>query len=197
MTRRAWRDAVVPLDPQDFVFVDECGSHIALTPQYAWAPRAERATGAVPHRRGQNLTLIAALSPDGPGAAMTLDGATDGPAFAAYVAELLLPTLRPGQVVVLDNLSAHKGDAIRALIEGAGCALRFLPPYSPDFAPIEQAFSKLKAALRRAGARTRAALEDAIAVALDTISAADARGWFRRCGYHLPDPPNPDNLSAD
>ena len=177
--------------------MDECGSHIALTPQYAWAPRAERATGAVPHRRGQNLTLIAALAPAGLGAAMTLDGAADGPAFAAYITTLLVPTLRPGQVVVLDNLSVHKGDAIRAAVEGAGCSLLFLPPYSPDFAPIEQAFGKLKAALRRAGARTRAALEAAIGAALDTITAADARGWFRHCGYALPEPPDPDNLSAE
>jgi transposase len=196
VTRQAWRDAVAPLDPADFVFVDECGSHIALTPQYAWAPRGARATGAVPHDRGQNLTLIAALTPGGLGAAMTLDGATDALAFAAYVGALLVPTLRPGQVVILDNLSAHKGDAVRALIEAAGCALLFLPPYSPDFAPIEQAFSKLKAALRRAGARTRAALEAAIRDALDAITAADATGWFRHCGYPLSDPPE-SNLSAE
>ena len=197
MTRQAWRDAVAPLDPADLVFVDECGSNIALTPQYAWAPRGARATGTVPHHRGQNLTLIAALTPDGLTAAMTLDGATDALAFAAYVGELLVPTLRPGQVVVLDNLSAHKGGAVRALIEGAGCTLHFLPPYSPDFAPIEQAFSKLKAALRRAGARTRATLEVAIRDALDAITAADARGWFRFCGYPLPDPPPESNLSAE
>lgn len=177
--------------------MDECGSNVALTPLYAWAPRAERATGAVPHRRGQNLTLIAALSPDGPGAAMTLDGAADGPAFAAYVAELLVPSLRPGQVVVMDNLSVHKGAGIRRAVEGAGCTLLFLPPYSPDLAPIEQAFSKLKAALRRVGARTRATLEAAIGTALDTITAADATGWFRFCGYPLPDPPSSDNLSAE
>jgi len=179
------------------VFVDECGSHVALTPRYAWAPRGERASGAVPHRRGQNLTLIAALTPAGLTAAMTLDGATDALAFAAYIGELLVPTLRPGQVVVLDNLSAHKGDASRALIEAAGCTLLFLPPYSPDFAPIEQAFSKLKAALRRAGARTRATLETAIGAALDAITAADAVGWFRFCGYLLPEPPDQSNLSAD
>lgn len=196
MTRQQWRDAVAPLDPQDYVFVDECGSHIALTPQYAWAPRSERAVGAVPHRRGQNLTLLAALTPAGLTAAMTLDGATDGLAFAAFVGELLVPTLRPGQIVVLDNLSAHKGAAIRALLATAGCTLLFLPPYSPDFAPIEQAFSKLKAALRHAGARTRAALDTAIGAALETITAADAHGWFRHCGHALPDPATCDNLSA-
>lgn len=177
--------------------MDECGSTVALTPRYAWAPRGARATGAVPHHRGKNLTLIAALTPGGLTAAMTLDGAADGLAVAAYVGEVLVPTLRPGQVVVMDNLSAHKGDAIRAAIAGAGCALLFLPPYSPDFAPIEQAFSKLKAALRRAGARTRAALEAAIGAALDAVTAADARGWFRHCGYPLPDPPPESNLSAD
>lgn len=176
--------------------MDECGTHIALTPCYAWAPSGERATGMVPHRRGQNLTLIAALAPGGLGAAMTLDGAADGPAFAAYVTELLVPTLRPGQVVILDNLSVHKGAAIRTAIEEAGCALLFLPPYSPDFAPIERAFGKLKALLRRAGARTRTALEAAIRTTLDAVTAADARGWFRQCGYQLPDSPTQSNLSA-
>lgn len=177
--------------------MDECGSHIALTRQHAWAPRSERATGAVPHRRGQNLTLIAALTPDGLTAAMTLDGATDALAFAAYVGAVLVPTLRPGQVVVLDNLSAHKGDPIRALIEAAGCRLCFLPPYSPDCSPIEQAFSKLKALLRRAGARTREALEAAIREALDAVTAAAAHGLFRHCGSPLPDPPAQSNLSAE
>lgn len=149
MSRQRWRAEAAPLDPQNDVFVDECGSHIALTPQYAWAPRRERTRGAVPHRRGQNLMLLAALTPA---------GLTAAPAFAASVGAVLVPTLRPGQVVILDNLSIHKGDAIRAAIEAAGCALLFLPPSSPDFAPIEQAFSKLKAAPRRAEARTRAAL---------------------------------------
>jgi transposase len=172
--------------------VDECGTHIALTPVYGRAPRGERLHGAVPHRRGTNLTLLAALGPAGLGAAMTLDGAADTPAFVAYVRELLVPTLRPGQIVFLDNLSAHKDDAVRTLIEGAGCALRFLPPYSPDLTPIEQAFSKLKALLRRAGARTREALEPAIREALEAVSAADARAWFARCGYQLPAPATPE-----
>jgi len=166
---------VAALDPADLLFIDECGSNIALTPLYAWGPRDARVYGAVPERRGANLTLLAALGPGGLGAAMTLDGATDALAFAAYVGELLVPTLRPGQVVVLDNLSAHKGEAIRALIAAAGCTLLFLPPYSPDFAPIEQAFGKLKALLRRTGARTREALEAAIRDALDAVTAADAR----------------------
>lgn len=178
------------MDPRDLVFVDECGTHVAMTPLYAWAPRGERAHGAVPRNRGQNLTLIAALTATGCEAAMTLGGAADALAFAAYVREVLVPTLRPGQTVILDNLSIHKGAAIRALIEGAGCALRFLPPYSPDFAPVEHAFSKLKALLRREGARTRAALETAVGAALDALTAADAAAWFAHCGYRLTAPPN-------
>lgn len=165
--------------------MDECGTHIALTPCYAWAPSGERATGMVPHRRGQNLTLIAALAPGGLGAAMTLDGAADGPAFAAYVTELLVPTLRPGQVVILDNLSVHKGAAIRTAIEEAGCALLFLPPYSPDCTPIEQAFSKIKAILRGLGARTHEALQEAVRLALAAITPDDAAAWFAHAGYPL------------
>lgn len=143
----------------------------------------------VPHRRGQNLTLLAALSPQGPGAVMTPDGAADALAFTAYVRELLLPTLRPGQIVILDNLSIHKGEAVAALIASVGCRLLFLPPYSPDCTPIEQAFSKLKALLRRAGARTREAPEEAIRSALTALTAADTCAWFAHCGYQLPEPP--------
>jgi len=116
---------------------------------------------------------------------MVLAGALDGPAFVAYVRELLAPTLRPGQVVILDNLSVHKAATARRLIEARGCRLLFLPPYSPDYNPIEHAFAKLKEALRRAGARTRAALEAAIAAALDAITPQESANWFRHCGYHL------------
>jgi len=168
------------------VFVDESGANPAMTPRRARAPRGQRASGAVPRNRGGNTTLIAALSLGGLGPAMTLPGAADRPAFVAYVRAVLAPALVPGQVVVLDNLAVHKGAAIRRLIEARGCRLRFLPPYSPDFAPIERAFRKRKAALRRAKARTRTALDAAIAAALATITAQDAAGWFRHCGYHLP-----------
>ena len=157
-----------------------------MTPRRARAPRGQRAYGTAPRRRGGNTTLIAALSLGGLGPAMTLPGAADRPAFVAYVREVLAPTLVPGQTVVLDNLAVHKGVAVRRLVEARGCRLLFLPPYSPDFAPIEQAFSKLKAALRRAKARTRDALDAAIAAALATITAQDAVGWFRHCHYRLP-----------
>lgn len=184
--RAAWRADTAALDPATLVFVDESGAHLALTPRRARAPRGRRAYGAVPRNRGGNTTLIAALSPGGLGPAMTLPGAADRPAFVAYVREVLAPALVPGQTVVLDNLAVHKGAAIRRLIEACGCRLLFLPPYSPDFAPIEHAFGKLKEYLRRAGARTREALEAAIAAALDTVTAQDAVGWFRHCGYPTP-----------
>jgi transposase len=184
--RAAWRAAVAARDPTTFVFVDETGSHQAMTPRYARAPRGVRVGGHVPASRGANLTLIAALGPAGMGAAMTLPGALDGAACEVYVRDLLGPTLRPGQVVLWDNVRPHQRATVRALIEERGCHLLFLPPYSPDFNPIEHAFSKLKEGLRRAEARTRAALEAAIGSALATITAADAAGWFRHCGYHLP-----------
>jgi len=154
-----------------------------MTPRYGRAPRGQRVYGAVPRNRGRNTTLIAALTAEGIGATMTLAGALDGPAFVAYIRAFLGPALRPGQIVILDNLAVHKVAAARALIEARGCRLLFLPPYSPDFNPIEHAFAKLKEHLRRAGARTEAALHTAIASALDAITAQDAYGWFAACGH--------------
>lgn len=141
--------------------------------------------GQVPRNHDPVISLIAALTIDGPGPAMTLPGAVDGVAFEAYLRAGLVPTLRPGDIVVLDNLRVHQGRRVRDLIEGAGCHLLFLPPYSPDFTPIEEAFSKLKAFLRGVGARTQTALEQAIGEALATITAHDARGWFTHCGYSV------------
>ena len=184
--RAAWRADAAALDPQVLVFLDETAATIAMTPRYARAPRGERVRGAVPRNHGENTTLIAALTADGTGPTLALDGAADGPAFLAYLRECLLPTLRPGQVVVMDNLSVHKGDKVRAVIAGAGCTPLYLPAYSPDLNPIELAFAKLKEALRRAGARTKEALLDALASALDAITAQDARGWFAACGFPLP-----------
>jgi transposase len=163
--------------------VDECGSNIALTPIYARAPKGERATGRVPRNRGKNTTLIASLSLEGMGAAMILEGSANGAAFEIYVEQLLAPSLHAGQIVVMDNLRAHKGERVRQTLEAKGCQVLFLPGYSPDFSPIEETFSKLKAYLRRTGARTREALEEAMCQALLTVSAQDARGWFSHCGY--------------
>ncbi len=176
------------LDASQLVFIDECGSNIALTPRYARAPKGQRATGSVPRNRGRNTTLIASLSREGMSESLILEGAAQAQAFELYVEQILGPSLRPGQIVIMDNLSVHKGKKVRQAIEARGCELRFLPSYSPDFSPIEEAFSKLKAFLRRAGARTREALEEAIIQALATITAQDAQGWFGHCGYQPADP---------
>lgn len=168
------------------MFVDESGTNLAMTPRYGRAPRGERAVGRAPRNHGPNTTLIAALSLDGLTAAMTVEGAMDRLAFDVFVEQILVPSLKPGHVVIWDNLSVHKSAAAQQAIAGKGCQLLWLPPYSPDLTPIEQAFSKTKTALRRAGARTRAALDDAITVALATITATDAQGWFAHCGYPIP-----------
>lgn len=170
------------------VFVDESGANIALTRLYGWAPHDHRATGSAPRNHGQNTTLVAALAPDGLHEPWMIEGAMDTATFAWYITEQLAPTLRPGQVVILDNLSVHKAASIRQAIEARRCSLLFLPPYSPDFTPIEQAFSKLKAILRGRGARTTEALWDAMQVAVEAITPADAVAWFAHAGYALPAP---------
>ena len=156
-----------------------------MTPLYAYAPKGQRAIGKVPRNYGASMTLIASMSLSGMGEALILDGAADGAAFEIYIEQLLAPSLRPGQIVILDNLSIHLGPRVKQAIEARGCRLLFLPAYSPDFSPIEEAFSKLKTVLRRRGARTREALQEAIATALDLITATDALGWFTHCGYPL------------
>jgi transposase len=154
-----------------------------MTRLYGRAPRGERVIGAVPQNYGANVTMLAALSSQGVEAMMTIDGATDAEVFRVYVAQVLRPTLRPGDIVIMDNLRAHKAAGIRDAIEQAGAQVVYLPPYSPDLSPIERCWSKLKTALRTAQARTREALDQAIAHALATITVADARSWFHYCGY--------------
>jgi transposase len=170
-------------EAKQLVVVDECGSNVALTPLYGRAPSGQRATDSVPRNRGKNTTLIASLTLEGIGASMIIEGAANGAAFEAYVEHLLVPSLHKGQIVVMDNLSVHKTARVRQLIEEKGCQVWFLPAYSPDFSPIEEAFSKLKTGLRRRKARTREALEEAIAQELLTITSQDASGWFEHCGY--------------
>jgi len=167
------------------VFVDECSTNISLTTLYARAPKGERAYGQAPRNWGKNLTLICSLSIEGVGAAMSVEGATDGVAFETYIEHFLSPTLKAGQVVVMDNLQVHKSLRVKELIEARGAEILFLPPYSPDFSPIEEAFSKVKSILRRLGARTREALLEAIGEALDIVSWRDAVGWFGHCGYDI------------
>jgi transposase len=184
--RTAWREAAAQLDPEQLVFVEESGTNISLTRLYGWAPHERRATGSVPRNHGKNTTLVAALAPAGLHEPWLIEGAMDTEAFAWYSAEQLAPTLRPGQVVVVDNLSAHKADRIRQAIAARGCALLFLPPYSPDFTPIEQAFSKIKAILRGLGARSKEALQEAVRLAIEAITRHDAAAWFAHAGYALP-----------
>jgi transposase len=173
------------VDARRLVVVDECGSNIALTPLYARAPKGERAHGSVPRNRGKNITLLASLWLEGMGACMMIEGAVNARAFEAYVEHMLAPSLSSGQIVVLDNLSVHKSARVRELIKAQGCEVLFLPAYSPDCSPIEETFSKVKAFLRRVGARTHEALQEAIGQALETVTAQDALGWFTHCGYQL------------
>lgn len=181
--RAAWRETVAAVDPKDLVFLDETGSHLGYTPTHAWAPRGERASGTAPANRGENKTVVAALTLDGVGPLLRFDGAMTTARFEGYVRFRLAPTLRPGQVVVADNLSAHHSPAVRAAIEEQGARFLPLPPSSPDFNPIEEAFSKVKQSLRRAQARTDEALRSATWSAFAIITAADASGWFTHCGY--------------
>lgn len=167
------------------MFVDESGSNLAMTRLYAWAPKGQRAYAAVPKNRGRNTTILGAMSASGWQVGMTIEGAADGLAFEVFIEHYLVPTLTPGQIVVLDNLSIHKGQRVRELVEAAGCSLLFLPTYSPDFNPIELAWSKLKTFLRKVGARTRDELERAIGQGLNTISSKDTNNWCRHCGYQL------------
>jgi transposase len=181
--RAKWREQMKEIDAKRLVIVDECGSNIALTPLYGWALKGQRCHGSVPRNRGKNTTLLASLSLTGIGACMILEGSVNTLAFEAYVEQILAPNLVAGQIVVLDNLSAHKGARVRQLIEARGCELLFLPAYSPDYSPIEETFSKLKTFLRWVGARTHEALQEAIAQGLETVTAQDALGWFTHCGY--------------
>jgi transposase len=154
-----------------------------MTREYARAPRGERAHGAVPRNAGTVTTMIGALDLNGVRTMMTVEGATDGEVFETFLERMLLRKLKPGDIVVLDNVGAHKTAEVRRLIRAAGARVLFLPPYSPDLNPIELCWSKLKALLRDFGARTRDALDDAIRRAMDLIDCHDAAAWFAHCGY--------------
>jgi transposase len=183
--RAAWRLVVAEeVDADRLVFVDEMGTNVSLSPIYAWSRKGERAIGSAPRNWGKNVTLLSSITlEEGLGPCLAVEGSTTREVFEAYLEHVLAPTLKPGQVVVMDNLSAHKGGRIKEAIEGRGCELLYLPPYSPDFNPIEQAFSKVKGLLRRAEARTRQSLIEAMGRALEAVSAQDARGFFGHCGY--------------
>jgi transposase len=166
-------------------FIDESGVNIAMTRLWGRAPKGQRVVGSVPQNWGSNITLLAALSASGVCATMTIEGATDTDVFCAYVSQVLSPTLCAGDIVVMDNLSAHKAQKVRELIEAKGARLVYLPPYSPDLNPIERCWSKIKTYLRAAKARTSERLNEAIKQAFETITESDARAWFKHCGYAL------------
>jgi len=174
------------VDPWRLVFVDEMGTNTALSPLYAYAPKGRRAYAQVPRNRGANTTLLASMTLQGMGPCLAVEGVTTATVFEAYIEKGLAPNLTSGQIVVVDNLGAHKSGRARELIEGRGCQLLFLPPYSPDYNPIEEAFSKIKGFLRKAQARTRQALIEALGVAISAITVEDARGFFEHGGYRLP-----------
>ena len=183
--RWRWLAEVSCLDPNKLVFVDESGFHLAMTPSYARAPRGQRAYGRVPRNRGESTSLVAALSLDGLQAPLTLLGSVNAVAFETYVEQVLVPTLTPGQIMVVDNHRIHKGSKVAELLASKGCSRLFLPPYSPDLNPIEEAFSKVKTFVKQRQARARDTLDQAIAAALKTVTLYDILGWFGHSGCNL------------
>jgi transposase len=181
--RRAWSKLAALVDPSAWVWLDETGSNLGYTPTHAYAPRGQRAYASAPRNQGENKTILASLSLTGIGPTLRFDGPMTTDRFEGYVRYRLAPTLRPGQIVVADNLRAHHSDRARAAIEARGAHFWHLPPYSCDFNPIEEAFSKLKQALRRAQARTDDVLRTVTWNALASITPRDAAGWFSHCGY--------------
>ncbi|MDP9438760.1 MAG: transposase [Actinomycetota bacterium] len=187
--RAAWRALVAGgIDARRLVFVDEMGANVSLSPLYAWSRRGERAFGSAPRNWGKNVTLLASITAEGTGPCLAVEGSTTRGVFETYLERVLAPSLRPGRVVVvMDNLSAHKGGRVREIVEGRGCEVLYLPPYWPDLNPIEQAFWKVKGSMRKAEARTREALIGAMGQALNAVTAKDARGFFGHCGYRSMD----------
>jgi transposase len=182
--RAAWRVLVAEaLEAGRLVFVDEMGANTSLAPLHAWSRRGARAHLWAPRNRGKNTTLLASMSSEGMGPTLAVEGSANKAVFEAYVEWVLAPSLRAGQVVVMDNLSAHKGEEVRELIEERGCELLFLAPYSPDYNPIEEAFSKIKGLLRKGQARTKEALIETLGAAISAVTAEDAAGFIEHCGY--------------
>ncbi len=186
--REAWFEGQLDLDPERIVFIDETAAATNMERRYGRAPRGERCRIAVPHGHYKTTTVTAALRASGPCAVDLMDGATTGERFRAYLADTLVPTLKPGDTVVMDNLAAHKVAGVRDLIEAVGAHLLYLPPYSPDFNPIEMAFAKVKALLRTAAARTVPELWDAIRTAFTCFTPTECRNYLAAAGYDAYEP---------
>jgi transposase len=183
MRRGAWFEAQPDLDPDRLVFIDETWASTAMARSHGRAPRGERLRMGVPFGHWKTTTLVAGLRLSGIVAPMVLDGPINQRTFEAYVEQILVPELKPGDIVIMDNLSSHKSPAVRTAIEAAGAELRFLPPYSPDFNPIEKAFAKLKALLRKAAERTVDGLWRTIGVLIDLFTPAECANFFTAAGY--------------
>jgi transposase len=173
------------LDVRRLKFVDESGVNLAMTRLYGRAPRGTRVIGSVPQNYGSNVTMLGTLGVQGLQAVMTAEGATDAGVFRTYIKRVLGPTLWPGDLVVMDDLRAHKAIGVQQALAWRGARLLYLPPYSPDLSPIEPCWTKVKSALRKAKARTRDALDTAITSALTTVTVIDAHSWFTYCGYAI------------
>jgi transposase len=181
--RRSFRRKVKQIEPQRLVFVDETGVTTAMTPAYAWAPRGERAGDSAPGS-WESVTVIVAMGLEGVRAPLAFPGSTDAATFESDVEQVRVPALHEGDVVVFDNLSAHLGTAVTEAIEGAGARVLPLPPYSPDYTPIEEMFSKVKEFLRRVAARVKGDLYEAIGDALREVTDQDIIGWFQQAGLY-------------
>jgi transposase len=181
--REAWLRDQPTWDPDTLVFLDETAASTKMARRHGRAPGGERLRASVPHGHWKTTTFIGGLRPSGMSAPMVLDGPMTRDWFLAYVQQILVPSLRPGDTVILDNLAGHKSAAARKAIKAAGAKLLFLPPYSPDMSPIENVFAKFKALLRKAAARTVEALSDAIAQAIDTFSPTECANFFKAAGY--------------
>lgn len=181
--RDQWHQDMPGLDVQRLVFLDESGAKTNMTRQYGRSFDGQRLVDAAPQGHWCTTTMLSGIRVDGSTAPMVIEGPTDADVFQAYVEQNLVPELRPGDIVVMDNLAPHKKAAVIAAIEAVGAEVKFLPPYSPDLNPIEKMWSKIKAHLRKAKARTWEALVAAIKAALEEVSASDARNWFTSCGY--------------
>jgi transposase len=181
--RDHWREKTTEVNLRRLVFLDESGAKTNMTRLYARSFNGQRIADATPHGHWCTTTMLSSIRLEGSTATMVIEGPTDAAVFKAYVTDVLIPTLQPGDIVVMDNLSPHRSAGIAEAIEAAGAEVWFLPPYSPDFNPIEKMWSKIRAFLRKAKARTYDALLEAIAAAMKTITASDAMGWFKSCGY--------------
>lgn len=181
--REAWRAKTAEIDPGRLVFLDESGAKTNLTRLYGRAPGGERVVDAAPQGHWCTTTMLSSVRMGGSTAALVIEGSTDAEVFGAYVEQVLVPSLRPGDIVVMDNLAPHKMPAVAQRIRAAGADAWFLPPYSPDLNPIEKMWSKVRAFLRKAKARTWDDLWKAIAAALRAVTESDAANWFAACGY--------------